>query len=177
MSGNVGIGTTNPNATLELYSTSQLTSRIILSGKEFFENTSIVSGGIALLCGVNRTGNRQLWIGDSLNITQNATNPVLRISIGGGSASVDCLATIGNIVLPISFGNSANITTINGSTTNISGNTNITGVVNIHNGTRYAILNYNLNPGSLIIGSTGLNYGGGTNWNGRNAAGLIQILK
>ncbi len=39
-------------------------------------------------------------------------------------------------------------------------------VANIHNGTRFAILNYNLNPGSLIIGSTGLNYGGGTNWNG-----------
>jgi len=47
-------------------------------------------------------------------------------------------------------------------------------VVNIHNGTRYAVLNYNLNAGSLIIGSTGLNYGGGTLWNGGNAAGLLM---
>jgi hypothetical protein len=31
-----------------------------------------------------------------------------------------------------------------------------------------------LNPGSLIIGSAGLNYGGGTHWNGGNAAGLMM---
>jgi hypothetical protein len=31
-----------------------------------------------------------------------------------------------------------------------------------------------LNPGSLILGSTALNYGGGTNWNGGNAAGLMM---
>jgi hypothetical protein len=65
--GNVGIGTNNPNATLELYSTTQLTSRTILSGQEFYTNTSIVPR-IALLCGVNRTGNRQLWIGDSAKL-------------------------------------------------------------------------------------------------------------
>jgi hypothetical protein len=105
----------------------QLTSRIILSGQEFFTNTSIVSGGIAFLCGVNRTGNRQLWIGDSLSLTQNTTNPVLRISIGGGTATVDCIATIGSTVLPVSFGNSAATTNINGLTTNISGNTTING--------------------------------------------------
>ena len=130
ISGNVGIGTTNnANATLELYSTSQLTSRIILSGQEFFQNTSIVSGGIAFLCGVNRTGNRQLWIGDSLLLAQNTTNPVLRISITGGIASIDSLATIGNIVLPISFGNSANTTNINGSTINLNGNLTTTGTL------------------------------------------------
>jgi hypothetical protein len=126
--GNIGIGTSNPNATLELYSTSQLTSRIILSGQEFFQNTSIQSSGIAFLCGVNRTNDKQLWIGDSSKLTQNSTNPVLRISIGS-SASVDCLATIGNVVLPISFGNSANTTTIRGSTININDNTTITGTL------------------------------------------------
>ncbi len=117
-SGNIGIGTNNPNATLELYSTTQLSSRIILSGQEFYQNSAIVSGGIALLCGVNRTGNRQLWIGDSLNLTQNSTNPVLRINIGGSAVAIDCLATIGNIVLPLSIGNAGNTTAINGSTIN-----------------------------------------------------------
>ncbi len=34
--------------------------------------------------------------------------------------------------------------------------------------------NYTLNPGSLILGSTALNYWGGTNWNGGNAAGLLM---
>jgi hypothetical protein len=33
-----------------------------------------MTSGIALLLGVNRTGNKQLWIGDSANLTQNATN-------------------------------------------------------------------------------------------------------
>jgi hypothetical protein len=35
-------------------------------------------------------------------------------------------------------------------------------------------LNYTLNPGRLILGSTVLNYGGGANWNGGNAAGLLM---
>ena len=58
----------------------------------------------------------------------------------------------------------------------ITGNSNLEalGVVNIHNGTRFTSLNYNLNPGSLILGSTGLNYGGGTLWNGGNAGGLMM---
>ena len=43
---------------LELYSTSQLQPRIILSGQEFKTNTAITSGGIALLCGVNQLNSR-----------------------------------------------------------------------------------------------------------------------
>jgi hypothetical protein len=52
----------------------------------------------------------------------------------------------------------------------------VKGVVNIHNGSPFAINNYTLNNGSLIIGDTLLlNYGGGTLrvWNGGNAAGLM----
>jgi hypothetical protein len=37
----------------------------------------------------------------------------------------------------------------------------VKGVVNIHNGTPFAINNYTLNNGSLIIGDTLSNYGGG----------------
>ncbi len=47
------------------------------------------------------------------------------------------------------------------------------GIVNIHGGSPYATINYTLNNGSLIIGDTSLNYGGGTLWNGGNAAGLM----
>jgi hypothetical protein len=66
------------------------------------------------------------------------------------------------------------------STLNISGNTTlnnktiIKGILNIHNGSPYATSNYTLNNGSLIIGDTLLNYGGGTQWNGGNAAGLMM---
>ena len=61
-----------------------------------------------------------------------------------------------------------------GTTGSINASLDVLGVANIHNGTRFAILNYNLNPGSLIIGSSGLSYGGGTNWNGGNVAGLMM---
>ena len=66
------------------------------------------------------------------------------------------------------------------STLNISGNTTlnnktiIKGILNIHNGSPYATSNFTLNNGSLIIGDTLLNYGGGTQWNGGNAAGLLM---
>ena len=115
--GNVGIGTNNPNASLELYSTTQLQPRLILSGQEFYTNTAIQSGGIALLCGVNRSGNRQLWIADSANLTQNTTNPVLRIFVN----AIDCVSTNGLNSLPILFGNSGATTTINGNNILLSG--------------------------------------------------------
>ena len=51
--------------------------------------------------------------------------------------------------------NISNKVGINTTATNC--NLEILGVANIHNGTRYAALNFNLNQGSLIIGSTGLN--------------------
>ena len=45
-------------------------------------------------------------------------------------------------------------------------------VVDIHNGTLCAVLNDNLNKGSLIIGSIGFCYG--TSWNSGNEAGLLM---
>jgi hypothetical protein len=108
--GNVGIGTSDPNSRLELYSTSQLTSRIILSGQEFYEPSNTSSSGVALLCGVNRTGNRQMWIGDSARLTQNSTNPVLRLLTN----SIDSIATDGQTPLNISIGNALTTTSLFG---------------------------------------------------------------
>jgi hypothetical protein len=95
--GNVGMGTNASAASLSLYSTTQLQSRLNLSGQEFYlpfsgglQNSS--AEGIAFLCGVNRAGNRQLWIGDSANLTQNATNSVLRLTNLG---YIDCIGTDG----------------------------------------------------------------------------------
>ena len=159
--GNVGIGTNNPNATLELYSTTQLSSRIILSGQEFYTNTSIVSGGIALLCGVNRTGNRQLWIGDSANLTQNTTNKILRLMVDG----IDCVATNGTTSLPMFLGGGGATTTINGSAITLNGNTTIagnltgtgTGISSIANGLN--ITGATNEPQSLFFRSLGYNVG------------------
>jgi len=115
--GNVGIGTTDANGRLELYSTTQSSSRIILSGQEFYEPSNTSSSGVALLCGVNRTGNRQMWIGDSARLTQNTTNPILRLQ----TSSIDSVATDGVTPLNFSVGNSLTTTTIFGSTTLLTG--------------------------------------------------------
>jgi len=169
MTGNLGIGTTNnANATLELYSTTQLTPRIILSGKEYFESaTAIASGGIAFLCGVNRTGNRQLWIGDSLLLAQNTTNPVLRISIGSSAAAIDCVATNGTTSLPIFFGSTSATTNIRGSSIITNGNIGIgttnpgTYNLNVNGSSRFTFIDI-INPDGRAthfpFGSGGQNY-------------------
>ena len=106
--GNVGIGTNAPNASLELYSTSRAQARLILSGQQFYDNTGLTTGGIAFLAGVNTLGNRQLWIADSANLTQNATNPVIRIMPNQGGITypcIDAIATDGSTRLIFGLGN------------------------------------------------------------------------
>ena len=134
--GNVGIGTNNPNAILELYSTTQLNTRLILSGQEFYQpyNSSLnnsQSTGIAFLCGVNRPGNKQLWIGDSALTAQNTTNGIIRIMPNGGY--IDACSTNGT-VLPLTLGNSGSQTTIYGSTINLSGMCSVNNNLNVGNG-------------------------------------------
>ena len=81
-----------------------------------------MTSGIALLCGVNRSGNKQLWITDSTTLAQNATSPCLRLM----PQFIDCIATNGTTSLPISFGSSTSTTSINGSIiTLIGGNVGI----------------------------------------------------
>ena len=64
--------------------------------------------------------------------------------------------------------NSSNVMSISG-----VGKTMIKGLLNIHAGAPYATANYTLKNGSLIIGDTLIDYGGGTLWNAGNAAGLM----
>ena len=112
-SGNVGIGVTNPAGLLELSSSTQALSRIILSGQEFYQAANTSTSGIACLLGVNRTNNRQLWIGDSANLTQNTTNSVFRINIGDNASSgamIDSIATNGTTALPLRLGTSGVLT-------------------------------------------------------------------
>ena len=94
------------------------------------------------------------------------------------SLSLSGLTTLNNATTCTSSLNVSGTTTFSNrvgiNTTATNCNLEILGVANFHNGTRFSALNYSLNPGSLILGSTGLNYGGGTNWNGGNAAGLMM---
>ena len=95
--GNVGIGTANRPANLSI-SGASATPRIILSGEEFYNAGTTSTDGIAFLTGVNRTDNRQLWIGDSAKLTKNTTNGVIRLippNTTTGTGVIDCIATDG----------------------------------------------------------------------------------
>ncbi len=74
---------------------------------------------------------RQLWIGDSLNLTQNTANQILWLSVGG----IDCIATNGTPSLPIFLGNTGATPTINGSAITWNGNTTINGDLYLKNNT------------------------------------------
>src|SRR5260221_13077904 len=77
--GNVGIGTASPTqGKLVLSDAAQSAARLVLNGQEFYAAGNTDTNGLALLLGVNRTGNRQLWIADSAALAQNSLNTVVR---------------------------------------------------------------------------------------------------
>jgi len=154
-----------------------------LNNKTNFTNL-IVSNSSTLLSTLNIVGNI-IGSGTALsNLNYNAIlNPPTLVSFNNPSTFISTLnisgrTTLNNSATCISSLNISGITTFSNkvgiNTTATNCNLEILGLANIHNGTRYAALNYNLNAGSLILGSTALNYGGGTNWNGGNAAGLMM---
>ncbi len=157
-----GITTLSNNTIID--GDSQFQPKLLLSGGNF---TS--SDGIAFLIGVNRAGNRHLWIGDRANLTVNTTNSVLRIS----SNSIDCMATDGSTRLSFYLGGGA-----------LTFNANARPVLNkvLHvnatpSDTRASIENIIFTEGVILTGIFGgdtvvtgywevainLNYGGATN--------------
>ena len=119
-SGNIGIGTTTPNALLELYSNVQSLPKMILSGTDFSTGTTS-SSGVAFLLGSNFTNNRQVWIGDSANLGIGTTNPVIRVMPNIGT--IDAVATNGTTALPLKIGNIGSSLYLNA--TNIYSNNNL----------------------------------------------------
>jgi hypothetical protein len=87
--GNVGVGTASPGTSrLNVNDSTQLAPRVGLTGQEFLAAANTSTDGVGLLLGVNRTGNRQLWIADTASLTQNTTNKVVRIGPDNGDISV-----------------------------------------------------------------------------------------
>jgi Chaperone of endosialidase len=107
--GDVGVDTASPNANtrVDVTDTTQLKARIALTGQEYLVASNTSTDGVALLLGVNRTGDRQLWIADTANIaTQSSSNKAIRIAADQGDISARTTAGgTANLTLNNSGGN------------------------------------------------------------------------
>jgi len=109
-SGTISIGTTTAKGFIH---TSNYTSggiwAITMTGNEFYQPTTYSStDGIGLTIGVNRVGNRQMWVMDTALAT-NSTNTL--ISIAPGSGLINCLSTDLTLGKQLTLGNSSGIIT------------------------------------------------------------------
>lgn len=106
--GNTGFGTSSPtdSARADFSDTEQLKARIALTGQEFYQAGNTSTDGIAILLGVNRSGNRQIWFGDTAQLTQNSTNRVIRFYPNNGEISAIATdgSTVKNLILQNSGG-------------------------------------------------------------------------
>jgi hypothetical protein len=105
--GAVAIGSSATNGKLNVFDSTQLAARIVLSGQEFYQAANTSTNGPCFVVGVNRSGNRQLWIADSAALTQNTTNGALKLAPSVSINYIQSLATDGNTPLPLEIGVSA----------------------------------------------------------------------
>ena len=116
------------------------------------------------------SSNYSLNISNILKTNIDANNTTTNTAIGNTS---NYASNISNVLLT-----NINTNYLQKTGGNITGNTNINGIVNINSGAGYAITYGYMQSGSLTIGGTNVNYGGnfytGGNWNGTNTAGLLM---
>lgn len=108
--GDVGINTASPNANtkVDISDSTQNKARVVFSGQEFYQASNTSTDGVALLLGVNRSSNRQLWIADSSLLTQNSTNRIIRFYPGLGE--IGALGTDGSTTKTLTLnGNGGNV--------------------------------------------------------------------
>ncbi len=74
----LNVSGTLTGTTATLYTTTGTLPRLILSGAEFSEPINGNSTeGMAILLGINRAGNKQIWFTNSATLAKNNTNTVL----------------------------------------------------------------------------------------------------
>jgi hypothetical protein len=177
--GKMGIGTITPTAYLNVFSQAYQTNQFIISGQEFYQ-TSQSSTGIALNVGVNRPGNKQLWISDP-DLAINSTNCNFRITPQFNGTYIDSVSTDGGTgkILYVSgyplILNSGSDKVGVGTTTPVA-KLDVVGTAAINNGSNYANTSGYMASGSLTIGGTTANYGSGYDWNGSTAGLLLECL-
>ena len=107
---------------LNISNATQNTERIRFSGQEYGAAAHTDTNGPALLLGVNRSGDRRLWVVDSANEANNSTNMALSLSVNAGTdATIDAISTdtstAGTLYLQLDSSGPINLhgtTTVNG---------------------------------------------------------------
>jgi hypothetical protein len=175
INGKVGMGTTSlptSSTLINAYSTTYTLPRIALTGTEFYSGGLYTStDGIAQIVGVNRSGNRQLWIGDTALLAVNTTNPVLKFAIGS-TPTISASATDGGTALPLNLNNSITILAngnigIGTASTTFKLDINATGGAS---GNAFRIFDYgNNNSGYITMNSGGVS--------GTNQCGFISFFQ
>ncbi len=90
---------------LQIHSATQNSSRLTFSGQEFYQAANTSTEGPAFVLGVNRSGNRQLWLIDSADASiASTTNYALRFHVG--NAAIDAISTNGVTAKTLTLGNS-----------------------------------------------------------------------
>jgi hypothetical protein len=141
---------------LSVFSSTQLTSRIDLTGQEYYLPSNTSTDGIALMLGVNRSsGNRQLWIGASNLVSpQSSTAGVLRVLVGGSTVTLNAIATDGVTNLPLGLGDStvSNLVGTNVSTSTLNVTSITTGTLRATD--RVIFTGYTAGNGNLQVSNT-----------------------
>jgi len=105
---NVAIGKTSPNANLDIYQSSTNRKGLWITGAEYYQPQygNDASNGIAIVLGVNRGGNRQVWIGSS-EVIGSSTLGVLRFQTGTKIPNIDATSGDGGSRLNLGLGTSS----------------------------------------------------------------------
>ena len=91
--GWAGFGTTAPNAVVHVASTSQSAPRLLLGGAEYYQGAGSAGTGVAMVLGVNRPDNKQLWLVDSEQLGAPTPPSALRVLLGGSVVTLDAIDT------------------------------------------------------------------------------------
>lgn len=123
LSNGAGLATVNVGSGSATFSsetvtnTSQLTERVRFAGQEYLAAAHTDTNGPTWILGLNRTNDRRVWLVDSANEAQSASNIALQFSTGSAlGASVGAISTDGSTQLQLNIQPGGGVTSIGGRT-------------------------------------------------------------